>query len=149
MTDWGGSSIASFDKDAKQIVRNSHYSTWSTPFTWHHSQPAQNKEPASKGWNTVLPSHVTPPLSQLKHFQVTHTTNPLQFSVGIVNNYPLLPRYVWQPIGSDAMWMHLWVLKLILCATEESALLSWCKNFILKTEKEHFWLATLPSPSDS
>lgn len=70
--------------------------------------------------------------------------NPLQLSVGIRNNYPLLPRDVWQPIGSGALWMHLWVLKLILCATEESALLSWCKDFILKTEKEPSFLATLP-----
>lgn len=144
MTDWGGSSIASFDKDAKQIMRNSHCSAWSTPFTWHHSQLAQNKEPASKGWSTVFPCHVTPPLPQLKYFQVTYTMNPLQLSVGIRNNYPLLPRDVWQPIGSGALWMHLWVLKLILCATEESALLSWCKNVILKTEKEPSFLATLP-----
>lgn len=111
-------------------------------------QPAKTEQRVSfKGMkhSASMPCNTTAPPAQI------FPGNPHYESTAVLcrdNNYPLLPRYVWQPIGSDAIWMHLWVLKLILCATKESALLSWCKNFILKTEKEHSWLATLPPPSD-
>lgn len=47
-------------------------------------------------------------------------------------------------MGAGALRMQFWMLKLVLSATEESALLSWCTNPFLKTGKDPSWLATPP-----